>query len=223
MKLLIVEDEEKINKALSTGFKEEGFEVDSVFDGNTASETIMGHEYDCIILDLMLPGIDGITLLKEIRSQKDFTPVIILTAKSEVDEKVVGLNSGADDYLAKPFSFDELLSRVKAVIRRTSINQDVLLSDNLTLNPYNKEVIRNGVNIHITGKDFALLEFLMKYKGSVISEDRIIRHVWGYDDDINSNVVATHIKTIRYKIDKAFPKEKPIIHTLRGLGYKIDG
>ncbi len=223
MKLLIVEDEEKINNAISQGFREEGFDVSSAFDGEEARTIIERDEFDCVVLDLMLPHLDGITLLTRMREHKDNTPVIILTARDEVEDKVKGLNSGADDYLAKPFSFHELLSRVKAIIRRTSSNQTILQVDSLFLDPFKKTVTRAGVPIHITGKDFILLEYLMRNKGAAVSEDRIIRHLWDFEEEISSNVVASHIKNLRIKVDKAFPKEKPVIHTLRGLGYKLDG
>lgn len=223
MKLLIIEDEEKINTALCQGFEEEGFSVDGVLDGKSAQEMLANTEYDCIILDLMLPEIDGMSILKELRAGKNFTPVIILTARDEIQDKVGGLDTGADDYLAKPFSFNELLARVKAIIRRASTNQTLLQVDTLILDPYKKLVQRSGIDIHVTGKEFMLLEYLMRHKGALIPEDRIIQHVWDYEEDISSNVVAAHIKNLRSKIDKAFPKERPIIQTQRRLGYKIDG
>lgn len=222
MKLLIIEDEEKIIKALSLGFREEGFLVSECNDGELALNILQHEKFDCIILDLMIPKVDGISVLKQLRKNKNFTPIIILSAKDDIDDKIEGLNNGADDYLPKPFSFDELLARVEALIRRSSNNNIILSVDHLTLDPYKKIVSRNNIPIHITGKDFALLEYLMRHKGSIISEERIISYLWRYNEDINSNVVAAHIKSLRNKIDKSFPNDKQILHTYRGLGYKID-
>jgi len=223
MRLLIIEDEVKINNALRQGFIEEGFEADSIYDGSNALEKISENEYDCIVLDLMLPGMNGMQILSAMRRKKIYTPVIILTARDAVDEKIAGLDGGSDDYLAKPFSFNELLARVKALIRRDSAHQETLTAGGLIFDPYNKTITRNGSTISITGKDFVLLEYLLRHKGSTISEDRLIRYVWGDSEDINSNVVASHIKNLRQRVDKAFPDSPPIIKTLRGLGYRIDG
>ena len=222
MNLLIVEDEEKIQKALARGFSEEGYKVFTASDGEEAINSIEGQSLDCIILDLMLPKLDGQEIIRRTRLKHNTVPILILTAKDSLKEKVKGLEEGADDYLAKPFSFEELLARVKALIRRSTQGETVLKAGSLTLDPFKKVVKRAGQTLTITGKDYYILEYLMKHKGSVISESMILQRIW-YDEDHTSNLVAAHIKLLRNKIDKAFPEEKPVIQTLRGLGYKIDG
>ncbi len=222
MKLLIIEDEVRISNSLKKGFAEEEFVVETAFDGEEGQKLARTKEYDCIILDLMLPKISGLQILRTIRERKINTPVIILTAKGAVEEKVEGLEIGADDYLAKPFSFDELLARIRALIRRANQKEEVLKIDDLELNSREIKVTRSEENINLSGREFKILEFLMMHKGSILSEKRIISHIWNYDADISSNVVAAHIKNLRNKIDKAFPDKKKLIKTVRGLGYKIE-
>lgn len=223
MKLLIIEDEERTAKSLKKGFSEEGFDIELAFDGETGQKLARTKEFDCIILDLMIPKINGISVLRTIRSKNIFTPVLILTAKNSIEDKVEGLEIGADDYLAKPFSFEELLARVRALIRRsTRRNSVVLKAGNLELNPKDLTVLRNGKYISLSKIEFKILEYMLTHKGSILSESRIIQYVWTNSSDISSNVVAAHIKNIRNKIDKVFPKEKPLIKTVRGLGYKVD-
>lgn len=222
MKLLIIEDEEKIARSLRKGFIEEYFDVDLAFDGEKGLDMIINGTYDLVILDLMLPKINGLQLLKRVRSKHISIPVIILTAKDSVDEKIEGLNIGADDYLVKPFSFEELLARVKALIRRLNEHENVLKVDTLTLDPQTLRVNRSNTSLDLSKREYKILEYLMSHKGAVLSESQIISHVWDYDADITSNVIAAHIKNIRAKIDKAFPHEKPLLKTVRGLGYKID-
>jgi DNA-binding response OmpR family regulator len=222
MKILIIEDEEKIARSLRKGFIEEYYDVDMAFDGEKGLEMIVEGGYDAVILDLMLPKINGLQVLRRTRTKKISTPIIILTAKDSVDEKVEGLNIGADDYLAKPFSFEELLARVKALIRRAHSHENILTADTLTLDPETLKVMRNGVSIDLSKREYKILEYLMSHKGAVLSENQIISHVWDYDADVSSNVIAAHIKNLRAKIDKAFSDQKPILKTVRGLGYKID-
>jgi DNA-binding response OmpR family regulator len=171
----------------------------------------------------MLPKINGITILKKMRERKIYTPVIILTAKGSVEERVEGLDIGADDYLPKPFSFDELLARVNALIRRSQRGETVLTIDSLELDPFKKSVKRSDTPVDLSNREFKILEYLMTHKGAILSEQQIINHVWDYDADVFSNVVAAHIKNLRNKIDKKFAKDKQLIKTVRGMGYKIDG
>jgi DNA-binding response OmpR family regulator len=221
MRLLIVEDEQKIAHSLKKGFTQEDFAVDTAFDGEKGFDLAYSENYDVIILDLMLPKIDGFTILKKLREHQTYTPVIILTARGALDDKVKGLDIGADDYLAKPFSFEELLARVRALIRRSKNNHTILKVDTLELDPTRKVIQRNGNTITLTSKEYALLEYLLRHNSGIVSESEILDHVWDYDYDGLSNVVAVHIKNLRKKIDTAFPKEKPLMHTIRGLGYSI--
>jgi DNA-binding response OmpR family regulator len=221
MKVLIVEDEQSIAKSLSRGLTEEGFTVDIANDGERGAFLGRTEEYDVIILDLMLPKQNGIEVLQEIRGQKIFTPVIILTAKDSNTDIVNGLNIGADDYLPKPFSFEILLARIRALIRRSTTNETLLELDSLTLDPIAKVVMRTEKEITLSAKEFALLEYMMRHKGAYLSETQILNHVWDYDYDGFSNVVAVHIKNLKTKIDKAFPKEKQLFNSVRGLGYRL--
>jgi two-component system, OmpR family, response regulator len=223
MKLLIVEDEARIAQSLRRGFDEESFTVELAFDGEEGLSKILKDEFDAIILDLMLPKISGLSVLKTMRERKNYTPVIILTAKNTTEDKIEGLDIGADDYLAKPFSFEELLARVRALIRRSTARENILKVDTLELNPRTQMVFRSSQPIHVSSREFKILEYMLANKGSILSESRIINHVWNYDADISSNVVAAHIKNLRSKIDKSFQIEKQLIKTIRGMGYKIDG
>lgn len=222
MKLLIIEDEIRIANSLKKGFMEEDFEVDVVYDGEEGLNSLKGTEYDAVILDLMIPKVNGLTVLRKMRERKIFTPVIILTAKSSINERVEGLDAGADDYLPKPFSFEELLARVKALIRRSHQGDTVIKLDNLELDPFKRMVVRKDEKIELSSREFKILEYLMSHKGAILSEQQIINHVWEYDTDVASNVVAAHIKNLRNKIDRKFPEEKQLIRTVRGMGYKID-
>lgn len=224
MRILVVEDEIKIANSIKRGLEEENFAVDVAYEGDKGLNMAKYEEYDLIVLDIMLPGKDGFQILKTLRDEKNYTPVIILTARGDVEDKVRGLDLGADDYLPKPFSFDELLARINAHIRRNSLVKDVVIKvDNLVLDSKLKRIERNGEAIELTGKEFSLLEFLMRRKGGIVSESQIVSHIWDYDFEGFSNVVAVHIRNLRKKIDERFPKDKKLLHTIRGLGYKIDG
>ena len=223
MKILIVEDEFKIAKSLKRGLEEEQFIVETVGDGIDAYNKITNWEYDLIILDLMIPRMSGIEVLEKMRENKIYTPVIILTAKDSVRDKVHGLNNGADDYLAKPFSFEELLARIRSLIRRATTKDDSIIIDDLEFNSQKNFVKRSGQDIELTRKEFQLLEYLIRNKGFVLSEEKILNHVWDYDYMNNSNIVAATVKNLRLKIDKKFHKSKSLIKNIRGLGYKIDG
>jgi DNA-binding response OmpR family regulator len=221
MRLLIVEDEKNIANNLKKGLAEEGFAVDVRYDGEEGYDLAATEEYDTIILDLMLPKMDGFTICQKLRKDKIFTPVIMLTAKDTIEDKINGLDIGADDYLTKPFSFEELLARIRSVIRRTNTKQPVLQVNNLVLNPATHVVKRGTKEIELTGKEYALLEYFMNHPAQICSKEQIINHVWDYSYDSFSNIIEVLVKRLREKIDKAFPKEKQLFTTIRGLGYKL--
>lgn len=222
MKVLLVEDEHKIARAISLGFRQEKANVEVAYNGEEGLSAALGDDYDVIILDRMLPGgIDGVDICRKIRAQGIQTPVIILTAKSQIRDKVGGLNAGADDYLTKPFSFEELLARVRAVMRRPQDNiGNVLQVEDLTLDTITFEVKRTGQSIRLSNTEFSLLEYLMRNYGRVLSKANIINHVWDFDADILPNTVEAYIGYLRTKIDKPF-KSTELIQTVRGFGYKI--
>ena len=222
MRILIVEDEHKIANSLKRGLEQEGYAADVAYDGTKGYDLASSEEYDILILDLMLPGMDGVTICKKLRDEKNHTPILMLTAKGALNDKVEGLNSGADDYLVKPFAFEELLARVKALSRRPPDGGGALLIiDNLKLDTISYSVKRGKFEISLSKKEYALLEYLLRNSRKIITKDQIINHVWNYDADILPNTVEVYIGYLRNKIDKAFPKEKSLIHTARGFGYKI--
>lgn len=222
MKILIVEDEPKIAGALARGLKQEKFATEVYADGESGLAAALGDEYDLIILDRMLPGLDGVEICQRIREAKIKTPILILTAKSRIRDRVEGLDAGADDYLIKPFSFEELLARIRALLRRPQDALDNILKvGDLTLDAANFDVRRGKKRIKLTSTEFSLLEYLMRNAGHIISKDKVIGHVWDFDADILPNTVEAYISSLRRKIDKPF-KGKPLIHTLRGFGYKIE-
>jgi len=220
MQILIIEDEYRLAQSLQKGLKAENFSIDIANDGEQALR-MMVNKYDLIILDLMLPKKNGLEVLEYIRNKKNKTPVLILTAKGTTEDKIKGLNLGADDYLSKPFDFAELLARINALIRRSTNKEVKLKIDNLTLDPYTKEIFRAQKNIKLSGTEYRLLEYLMRHPHHVLSESNLLEHVWDHNYDGFSNIVSVYIRYLRNKIDKPFPKEKPLIHTIRGLGYKI--
>ncbi len=220
MRILIVEDDHKIAGALKRGLEQENFAVDIEYDGDSGYGAARTLPYDLIVLDRMLPGIDGLTLCKKLREEQIHIPILMLTAKSHVHDRIDGLNSGADDYLPKPFSFEELLARIRALLRRPKEAQDSVLSvGNLTLDTATYQVSRNNTPIQLSSKEFALLEYLMRNAGQVLSKENIIDHVWNFDADILPNNVEVYIGYLRNKIDKGFAT--PLLHTVRGFGYKI--
>lgn len=222
MRILVIEDEHRIANTIKKGLEQERYAVDVAYSGTDGYDLAAGEEYDCIILDLLLPGMDGITICKELRKNKIHTPILMLTAKGQTQDKVEGLDAGADDYLTKPFSFEELLARIRALIRRpkTSLN-DVLIVEDLQLDTKHYEVKRSGKQIQLSSKEFSLLEYLMRNKNTVLTKDKIITHVWDYDADILPNTIEVYIRNLRNKIDVPFKNEKPLIHTVRGFGYKL--
>lgn len=222
MKLLLIEDEHKIANSIKQGLEQEHYVVDTAYNGVEGYDLAIEESYDVIILDRLLPGMEGIEICKKLRVQNNHTPIIMLTAKAQLQDKVEGLNSGADDYLTKPFAFEELLARIKALTRRpkTTIDTTLKISD-LSLDTTSFEVKRASKSISLSAKEFSLLEFLMRHANKTVTKDQIINHVWNYDANILPNTVEVFIGYLRSKIDKPFPQKSPLIHTVRGFGYKI--
>lgn len=220
MRILIVEDERSLNKILTQTFEKERYAVDSCFRGDDAEDYLLGAEYDAVLLDIMLPGKSGIEVLRGMRSRKDKTPVLLLTAKDSVSDKVNGLDAGADDYVVKPFSAEELLARVRVMIRRTSGNtSNVFTLGDLEVDCDSRSVRRGGTVITLSGKEFDILEYLIRNSGKVLSREKISNHIWNYGYEGGSNVVDVYIRYLRKKIDDNF--EKKLIHTVRGAGYVL--
>ncbi len=221
MRILIVEDDSKIASFILKGLKAAGFAVDHAADGETGLELALSEPYDAAIIDLMLPERDGLSLIREMRKEKLNTPVIILSARGEVGDRVKGLETGGDDYLTKPFSFSELLARVQALIRRASgISEPTrLTAADVALDLITREVYRDGRRIELQPLEFSLLEYLMRNAGRVVSKTMIMEHVWDYHFDPGTNVVEARISRLRDKIDKGF--DKKLIHTVRGVGYML--
>jgi len=218
----VVEDEHKIANAIKKGLEQESFAVDVAYEGTTGYDLASTEDYDLIVLDLLLPGIDGMEICRKLRADKIHTPILILTAKGQLEDKVNGLNAGADDYLVKPFAFEEFLARVRALMRRPQETvQTVLTCQDLSLNPQTYEVKRGETIIPLSSKEFSLLEYLLRHPGRIFTKDQIIGHVWNYDADILPNTVEVYIGYLRNKIDRPFPKKPALIHTVRGFGYKI--
>jgi DNA-binding response OmpR family regulator len=222
MKVLIIEDEHKIANLLKQGLEQERFVADVAYDGTSGFDLASSEPFDAIILDRLLPGIDGLEICKKLREQGNHTPILMLTAKGQVMDRVEGLNSGADDYLTKPFAFEELLARIKALARRPkSTLNNILQVEDLTLNVDNYEVKRHGTQIILSSKEFALLEYLMRHQNRTLTKAQIINHVWSYEANILPNTVEVFIGYLRNKIDRPFKDEKNLIQTIRGFGYKI--
>ena len=220
MKILVVEDEKDLNRVITKHLKKNNYSVDSCFDGEEALDYISYGEYDLIITDIMMPKIDGYGLIKQLRNDKSSTPVIMLTAKDGLDDKILGLDSGADDYIVKPFEFDELLARIRVLMRRNyGFATNIIQVDDVVLDISKKLVTRSGKSISLTGKEYEVLEYLFKNKKGIISREQILNHVWDYDYEGASNIIDVIIKNIRKKLDVG--SKKPIIHTKRGLGYFV--
>lgn len=220
--MLVVEDEHRIANSIKKGLEQERYAADVAYTGPDGLDMAMGEEYDLIILDLMLPGMDGLTICKNLRQQQIHTPILILTAKGQVQDKVEGLDSGADDYLTKPFSFEELLARTRALIRRPKNMQNLQLKvADLEMDPKAFEVKRGERIINLSSKEFSLLEYLMRHANQTVTKDQITNHVWDYDADILPNTIEVYIKNLRRKIDEPDPSKPALIQTVRGFGYKI--
>ncbi|NWJ44297.1 MAG: response regulator transcription factor [Chloroflexi bacterium] len=223
MYILVVEDEEKLVKLIKRVLEEERYQVDTALDGAQGLEMALIGSYDLIILDVMMPHVTGLEICKSLRDEKSTVPILMLTALDAIQDRVQGLDVGADDYLTKPFAFDELLARIRALLRRRINPEDpvntILKVEDLELDLSKHEARRHGKHIELTSKEFALLEYLMHNKGQVLSRDQIINHVWEYDFDATSNVVDIYIHYLRNKIDGHFSRK--LIKTVRGLGYSI--
>lgn len=223
MKILIVEDEKTLCETIGKHLTAAGYTVDLCFDGDDALFYIEGTEYDAVVLDIMLPGTDGLTILKTIRDKQNLTPVLLLTAKSTVEDKVKGLDCGADDYLTKPFSLDELTARLRVLIRRQGGTggraDNTLTVGPLTLDTATRSATRDGKEIKLTAKEYSILEYLMRNQGVVLSRDKMEQHIWNYDYTGSSNVIDVYIRTLRKKIDADF--DVKLIQTVRGMGYVI--
>lgn len=220
MTILVVEDEVKISRFIKKGLEMEHYTVDTAFDGEEALEKTIINTYDVIILDIMLPKIDGFEVTRRIRAEKIDTPILMLTAKDTVDDRVRGLDAGADDYLVKPFAFGELVARIRALLRREkTVKQAKLQVGDLTLNPATHEVKRAGKEISLSSKEYRLLDYMMRRPGNVCTRTMIGEHIWGYDFRDESNVIDVYISYLRRKIDNGF--QQKLIHTIRDVGYKI--
>lgn len=224
MRLLVIEDEWKLAAALKKGLEQEGYAVDCLFDGSMGQLRLeeCPADYDLVILDVMLPGVDGVTLCRNIRSQGALVPVIMLTAKDGPSDRVTGLDGGADDYLVKPFDFEELLARVRALLRRPrSSLPPSLETRDLVLDPATKRAYRAGKEVALTAKEFSLLEYFMRNPGRVLTREQILAHVWDYSFDSFSNVVDVHVRNLRRKIDR--DNRHALLETVRGVGYRLKG
>ena len=218
MKILVVEDEKKVASFIKRGLEEEKYEVVTIHDGEEGLSTATEKSFDLIILDVMLPKMDGVTIMKELRSRKVLTPVLMLTAKGEVEDIVAGLDSGSDDYLTKPFAFAELLARGRALLRRSELDRgaEIRFAD-LRLDPVTHKVWRAEKEIDLTAKEYALLEYLVRNPNQVLTRTMIAEHVWDYTFDSFTNIIDVYVNYLRKKIDR--DAEKKLIHTVRGVGY----
>ena len=220
MKILLAEDEVDLNNVVTRYLKKNGYSVDSVLDGEEALDYLEYSEYDLVILDIMMPKVDGFEVIKKLRDKGNHTSVLMLTARDSADDKVKGLDLGADDYIVKPFDFNELMARIRAVVRRKYGNSsNKLVIGDLILDTSEKSVTRAGKQIELTGKEYEVLEYLMQSKNRIVSRDQIKEHVWDFDYEGDSNIIDVLIKNIRKKID--IEDGKQIIYTKRGLGYVI--
>lgn len=222
MRILVVEDEHKIAQALKRALEQDHYAVDVSYDGDDGYAMATTEPYDAMVIDRMIPGeYDGIGIVRGVREQGIHAPILLLTALGRIEDKTTGLDSGADDYLTKPFAIEELLARVRALLRRPTSQQPNTLSlADLELDTVNKRVTRAGQDITLTAKEFSLLEYLLRNKHRPVNKDMIIQHVWDYDADILPNTVEVYIKYLRSKIDKPF--KKPLLQTIRGFGYKLE-
>lgn len=220
MRLLVVEDEKKVANFIRKGLEEEGYAVDLAHDGEEGLGMALDQVHDLIILDISLPKMDGIGMLKKLRDANLKTPVLLLTVRATIEDKVLGLDSGADDYLTKPFAFQELVARVRALLRRRADTELTLLQvADLTLDPARHVVTRSGQKIELTSKEYALLHYFMQNSGRVLSRAMITDHVWNYDFDTGTNVIDVYVNYLRKKIDSG--RKPKLIHTVRGVGYVL--
>ncbi|MDF0665534.1 MAG: response regulator transcription factor [Nitrospira sp.] len=220
MRVLVIEDETKVGSFIQRALEEESYAVDLCEDGAKGLEMALAINYDLLVVDVMLPSMSGLDVLKNIRRERIHTPVLILSAQSQIDQRVKGLDAGADDYLTKPFAIDELLARVRALLRRgASESPGILQVEDLILNPATRDVTRGGQRIDLTLKEYALLEYLMRHTGRVLTRPMISEHVWNQDFDTFTNVIDVYVNYLRNKIDRG--RTKKLIHTIRGSGYML--
>jgi two-component system copper resistance phosphate regulon response regulator CusR len=219
MKILLIEDEKELTRTLKKGLKEAGYNVDVVYDGESGVSLAVTGEYDCIILDYRLPKLNGLEVCREIRRNKVNTPILMLTVVDSVEMKVQCLDAGADDYLTKPFSFSELLARIRALTRRSRSGSNIIQVEDLILNPSSRTVTRGGKKIYLTPREYDLLYFLLVNQGRVVTRMEIAENVWGINFDRGTNYVDVYINYLRKKIDYGFSKK--LIHTVRGVGYVL--
>jgi len=220
LRILVVEDEKSLNRLISQMLTKEHYSVDSVYRGDDAEDYLRGAEYDAIVLDIMLPGKSGLDVLRGMRSRKDTTPVLLLTAKDSISDRVAGLDAGADDYLVKPFASDELLARIRVMIRRSAGNiSNVFTLSDLTVDCDARTVERSGRKIALATREFDILEYMIRNSGKVLSREKISQHIWNYGYEGGSNVVDVYIRYLRKKLDDDF--DKKLIHTVRGAGYVL--
>ena len=222
MRFLVVEDETKMAALLRRGLEEEGYAVDIASTGTEGLWAATENPYDAILLDVMLPELDGFEVCRQLRARGRWAPVLMLTARDDVRDRVQGLDAGADDYLVKPFSFSELLARLRALIRRGARERPAILSvSDLALDPATRRVSRGGTEIALTAREFALLEMFLRHPGEVLSRTRILEHVWDFAFDGDSNVVDVYVRYLREKVDRPFGRDS--IETIRGMGYRLRG
>lgn len=223
MRLLVVEDEKRIADSIKKGLVQEAYAVDVAYDGEAGYDLAASENYDTVILDLMLPKLDGRSLCRKLREEGIQVPILMLTALGELEDKITGLNMGADDYLTKPFAFEELLARIKALTRRPRVAMGTLLVvSDLKLDTVTHTVWRGKKEIHLSRKEFSLLEYLMVNSGRAVTKDQIIEKVWDFDADVLPNTVEVYIGYLRRKLDVAGPESKKLIQTVRGFGYKLE-
>lgn len=222
VKILIIEDEKRIADSIKKGLELKSYVVDVAYDGAFGYDLAQAEKYDVILLDRMLPQMDGLEICRRLRQQKDPTPILMLTARAEIEDRVAGLNEGADDYLAKPFAFVELLARVQALTRRPShFEKETLQIDTLFVDMQNYLVSRAGKAISLSKKEFSLLLFLIRNQGKVLSKEQLTENVWNFESNVLPNTAQVYLGYLRTKIDRDFPKEKPLFHTIRGFGYRF--
>ena len=220
MRILIAEDERDLNQLLASRLKEEHYSVDACFDGEEALDYIAGAEYDALILDIMMPKKDGLSVLKQLRKKNKSVPVLLLTAKDSIEDRVKGLDAGANDYLVKPFALEELLARIRVLLRRPEKSEGSCYRvGGLEVHVDTHQVLRDGKEISLSGKEFSLLRYMIQNKGIVLSREKLEQHLWNYDYAGSSNVIDVYIRYLRKKIDEGF--EKKLIHTVRGTGYTL--
>ena len=222
MRILLVEDEIKLANSVKDVLEGEHYTIDVAHDGESGYKRSTEEEYDLIILDIGLPVMDGYEVCKKLREDKITSPIMMLTARDTTKDTIKGLDSGADDYLIKPFSIEEMLARIRALLRRPGVNPETVLTmDSLSMNPKTKIVLRNDKEIKLSSREYALLEYFLRYPDHVIEKSQILERVWGDEVDSMSNVVDVYIGYLRKKIDKDFPNEVKLLHTVKGLGYRL--